>query len=303
MTTLSINSIALDIQGDGISAALREIFHQNQGPGFRIEQLAGNGQWAADNAKPQAVSCRIHPSSLPINLNLSFIPHPSSFCQRSQASGFRPLRGFTLFEVLLTLCLLAVIAAIIWPNLEKTFRNQRLRKAADQIQTQWCKARIKSMSTGCLLVFRYEIDGGKYRLDAVTLDGAYVAVDQTSSSPASTYNAETNSADSTSNSQNNQNNTAAAATSSALDKTLPEGITFVGSESVVDSRAAMTINNISSAEAGWSEPIFFYPDGTTSTARLILRNKEYRAIELFLRGFTGVVKISDVTTLDEAAVQ
>ena len=47
--------------------------------------------------------------------------------------------------------------------------------------------------------------------------------------------------------------------------------------------------------SGWSEPIFFYPDGTTSNAQLLLRNKEGRMIELFLHGLTGIVKVSDVT--------
>ena len=39
-------------------------------------------------------------------------------------------RGFTLIEVMLTLTILALIAAIAWPNLTEPFAALRLKKAA-----------------------------------------------------------------------------------------------------------------------------------------------------------------------------
>ena len=41
-----------------------------------------------------------------------------------------------------------------------------------------------------------------------------------------------------------------------------------------------------------SAPIFFYPDGTSSTARLFVKNQRERYVKLTLRGLTGVVYVS-----------
>jgi len=74
-------------------------------------------------------------------------------------------------------------------------------------------------------------------------------------------------------------------------------MTFVGGETTLDSRAAMISaesTTMLSAEAGWSQPILFYPDGTTSDARLTVANEQGRYIDVTLRGLTGVVKVSDV---------
>ena len=47
----------------------------------------------------------------------------------------------------------------------------------------------------------------------------------------------------------------------------------------------------------WSAPIYFYPDGTSSDARLQICNDRNGAIELMLRGMTGVVKVGDVVPI------
>jgi hypothetical protein len=102
-------------------------------------------------------------------------------------------------------------------------------------------------------------------------------------------------------------------------KKLPADVFFMGSQSVfaagqasdgnmpsaggVPANEAVLANGMMSAETGWSQPIFFYPDGTTSSVRLWLRNKDGRMIELYLRGLTGVVKVGNVTTTAQTAMQ
>ncbi len=206
--------------------------------------------------------------------------------------------GLTLFEVLLTLCLLVVIAAVVWPSLGKSFSIHRLRKAADQVHIGWCKARLKAMGSGCILVFRYEVGGNKYRLDAQAA-GAVSSQSDLMVSSAANYGPEANFAGNT----NPQNNAPLNGAASSPGITLPDGVFFLSSEILPDTRAMAAISNMSPPEAGWSEPIFFYPDGTTSTAQLLLRNKEDRLIELFLRGLTGVVTVGNVTTTQERGLQ
>jgi hypothetical protein len=202
-----------------------------------------------------------------------------------------------------------------WPQLEKTFSYQRLRKAADIVRTQWCKARVEAMKMGAIRMFRYEINGNKYRIDMLTSDPTAL-LNGTTVDTASNDSAQSMLANNTGSSQNNGNfngttgNLNAAPT--CLEQTLPKDVFFVSSQAGLDTLAATTTNstsaagdmpssdayvasNIASVGSGWSEPIFFYPDGTTSNAQLLLKNKEGRMIELFLRGLTGIVKVSNVT--------
>jgi len=190
-------------------------------------------------------------------------------------------RGFTLMEVMLTMCLLVVIAALAWPALDKPFANQRLRKAADKIRAEWYGARVEALNSGLTHIFRYTIDGDSYRIErqAAPETPSDVAYD-------TTYDATTG-------------QQSYAADLPATQGRLPEGVTFVVSETALDTRVA-TIESqsasVSSLEASWSDPILFYPDGTTSTARLVLRNQHSRCIELALRGLTGVVKVGELYT-------
>ena len=182
------------------------------------------------------------------------------------------------------LAVLAIIASLAWPTLNRAFETQRLRKAADLVRAAWGRARVKALSTGRIHIFQYTVDGDRYAIQQrstgeVTVDAA---VDDlpTGFADASYENP----------------------TPFGKERQLPEGVTFVGSETVSDTRAEMVAaeaNQFQSLEQGWSEPIFFYPDGTTSTARLVLKNQRDRTIELTLRGLTGVVTVGDVQAPEE----
>ncbi len=69
------------------------------------------------------------------------------------------------------------MGALVWPQLDKVFSNHRLRKAADIIRTQWCKARVEAMNSGCIRVFRYEIEGGNYRVEGLSAGSALLQND------------------------------------------------------------------------------------------------------------------------------
>jgi hypothetical protein len=79
---------------------------------------------------------------------------------------------------------------------------------------------------------------------------------------------------------------------------LPENVMFLGSETSVDMRAevlAMTSGELNGSAMSTPQ-LFFYPDGTTSTARLVLANKSGRMVTLAIRGLTGVIHVSDLHT-------
>ena len=50
---------------------------------------------------------------------------------------------------------------------------------------------------------------------------------------------------------------------------------------------------------GWSDPIYFYADGSTSDARLLLATDRNSAMRLLLRGITGSVTVDDVKAVTQ----
>ncbi len=206
---------------------------------------------------------------------------------RAKGSPERPQRAFTLIEVLLTLVIMAIIAALAWPILAEPIEAMRLTKSAEQIRVRWCQTRVKAMETGLIHVFRYTLDGNKYeikcRAQCETQFDPFTGVDMTDASFAEQPG------------------------SLSVDEQgeLPKGVTFVGGQTDVDSRAQLfelqsqEIDDYGTTlNATWSEPILFYPDGTASTARLMLKNKHGLYIELKMRGITGIVQIGETQTLD-----
>ena len=85
---------------------------------------------------------------------------------------------------------------------------------------------------------------------------------------------------------------------------LSEGVSLVWSE-VEDQRWLMmpeTQAALNQVDATWSAPIFFYPDGTTSTARLQLSNQYNDYLAVTLRGLTGTARTEEVAPGEEAGL-
>jgi Tfp pilus assembly protein FimT len=263
-----------------------------QDTGFRVQDSGFRILFRAGHFSAQCKTPRVSAQ------NSSLIPRPS----RS---------GFTIIEVLLTLCLLVIISSMAWPQLEKTFSGQRLRKAADIVRTQWTKARVDAMRAGNIRVFRYEIGGNRYRVDMLSTDPVSMLT-------GTTLDPDANDSAQSLNNPTFTNPTASRPTGGSLDATstvfkqvLPKDVIFVSSQTGQDPTTAAAggatpgadpssvdptvANNVPAVGTGWSEPIFFYPDGTTSDTRLFLQNKQGRTVELMLRGVTGIVKIGDIT--------
>lgn len=189
-------------------------------------------------------------------------------------------RAFTLLEVLLTMCLLVILASLAWTALDKPFAGVRLRKAADRIRAELVTARVEALESGDVYFFRCTVNEGGYRIDCYSAAMAQgnSALGDVLGNPA-------------------QDPGTAAAAIQTIEGSLPEDVTFVICETVADARSAMIASELEQsavAETGMSDPILFYPDGTASTARLVLKNEDNRSIELLLRGLTGVVNIGEV---------
>jgi Tfp pilus assembly protein FimT len=225
-----------------------------------------SGEWRVVSGEPEAGSGE---STLLTTHHSPLTTHHSPLATR---------RAVTLLEVLLVLTLLVTLASMAWPALKRPLSNQRLRKAADAVRIAWGRARVEAMSSGRTLVFRYEVEGDRYSIQSYA--GAESSPQDESSDGLEDVDQYGND----------------PAVLRGREPKLPEGITFVSSETDEDTRAeslALDEGPSAAGVAGWSGPILFYPDGTSSTARLILKSEYDRCVELSLRGLTGVVNVSD----------
>ncbi len=186
----------------------------------------------------------------------------------------------------MTAALLAVVAGLLVPFLGRSFASHRLRTAGEQVRSELGRARVAAMTAGRTMAFRFAIEGAQYSVapldtgeptEAAAFGGAYFA-----------------------------GTTGGETTWTAPRRgTLPEEVVFhvdpaaMATVVAYETVGASAPTGGAEAEFGWSLPILFHPDGTTSTAELHLRNDREQVVEIRLRGLTGVVTVSDVMAMEE----
>jgi len=193
--------------------------------------------------------------------------------------------------MILVLAVLVIVGTMALPALQGPMDDQRLRKAADLVRAQWAKARVAAMKTGRMQVFRYELDGEFYSIqswqgqtDAVEASSDPIT-DPLMDGAASQIDAR------------NANNPLGIA-----GVKLPPGIKFFSGEAAADSRSMEVTASATGSDSatGLCQPIIFYPDGSTTDARLVLTNDRF-CVELRLRGLTGLSRGSELLTTEELA--
>jgi prepilin-type N-terminal cleavage/methylation domain-containing protein len=187
-------------------------------------------------------------------------------------------RGLTLIELILVLALLVAISAISLPLMQNQFSWAALHGAGDLLRGAWAQARFAAMQSGQTQVFRFEPNGSRFQIVALN------ALDSPANNELEPEDPESRS-DSPEFVRLSQNR-------------LPEDITFFGGN--ISSSAQLMATLPGATEGVWSQPILFYPDGTTSDASLLLANEKQVAIRVTLRGLTGISQTIDVETDSEA---
>lgn len=210
--------------------------------------------------------------------------------------------AFTLIELLLVLAIVVAIMAVAMPAIHAPLENYRLRKAAELIQARWAKARNEAIRSGQTMVFRFQQNQNLFQIapwitDADLVESSLLAGDANLQSLAFAPAAGTGMAVG-----------GGTTITSALVKLeeLPENVIFVGFDSAATPRDVAVASQMqagSFSSDGWSAPILFYPDGTSSTVRLVLANSRGQFIMIKLRGLSGVGEISDLLTAEELALE
>jgi type II secretory pathway pseudopilin PulG len=190
-------------------------------------------------------------------------------------------------EVLLTLSILVILGSLTFPSLRKTFEVQKLLKAADQVRMEWTSARVRAMNSGQVIAFRFAPDAAEFTVVPwVDLEPPAAVTGMTVVSGGDLAQS--------------------ASTPTTTNGKLPDKIRFLaGGEMRQESARDLGFDAVTGALAGdgqnWSQPLFFYPDGRTSSGQVTLANELGRSVVIELRGLTGTAKIHPLGQVAAAA--
>lgn len=214
--------------------------------------------------------------------------------------------GFTLLEVLLTISLIVIIAAMIVPNFDKPLAAQQLRSAGEQVLVQWNQARVAAIATGRIHVFRYTPQQRKYKISPHSFDpeGGGDQTNPGGTSGSSGSGTAGGPAGTTNPGATSGSDSSTDTPPYSAEDSLPEGLSFLDpppADSDDSTDASLPVPDDTGGDSGMSSPpIFFFPDGTASNAKVGIKNELDKAITLSLRALTGVGTIGDVHKSEEA---
>lgn len=188
-----------------------------------------------------------------------------------------------MIELLLVLALLVILATTAYPAFVGPMENQKLRRSADRIRAAWGQAQVQAMKTGRMHMFRFQKNTNIFEIR-----------------PFENMDASVESSDT-----QNQFDMARPDAFVTAD-TIPDEMRFAQVTTVADIRSAFAQQQMQQSmtqtaedlNEAWSQPILFYPDGSTSNARLLIANDRYYVM-LQLRGLTGVAQVSDLLSPDQ----
>jgi prepilin-type N-terminal cleavage/methylation domain-containing protein len=183
--------------------------------------------------------------------------------------------GFTLLEMLLVLAVLTVALAILYPATERLYQTHRFTQALEQMRGKMAAARVRAIDDGVIYQFRYEPQGRRVLVIPY-------AEERTASS-------------------NDANAAASTATRESRWRffgELPRGMKFQAADISTERISRQQLDDFADpgqlANAAWSTPIFFFPDGSANDAAIRVTDSDGRSMLLSVRGLTGAASTSSI---------
>jgi len=214
-------------------------------------------------------------------------------------------QGFTLLEVMLVLAILVVIASLSVRFTAALLANYRIRQSSEDIRAEWTRLRIKAMEDGHIYCFRFSYGNDEYRVDRV-LDAHFTAKFSSPKDAVYSYSDDPLMDKTIDPDELTQDDYylpepdmeyGQTPVSLSIKSELQKNCFFADCYVKPDARGRYyegPDRYSFSSGTDWSKPILFYPDGTTSTATILIKNDQSRCIELHLRGLTGAVAVSSI---------
>lgn len=187
----------------------------------------------------------------------------------------------------MVLVLLVIAGSLVIPAITGAFDSVRLQRSADVVIARWSEARAQAIETGVPYQFLFTPETGNYRVER------WAQPTGSGSGPTAVATASTEPVP--------DNALKTLAEAGSIVAALPETVQFLsGQEAVEDAHLReRRVSALQTPGSTWSTPILFFPDGSSSTATVVLQNDARQFVRLTLRGLTGTARSSGVLIREE----
>lgn len=200
--------------------------------------------------------------------------------------------GVTLIELLVVLAILVVLAAMVSIPIANLMESQALTQGADILRARLAQTRVEAMRTGKIHLLEYAPETNQFGVavwEGEVLEGETMSPDGlVSGGPRKIY-------------LGGGSLDGGEPSFGAATEYLPDGVHFVGGQTMADERTLGTAEAAGGAsKASGAAPIYFYPDGTTSKSSIVLGNSQGSGLVVTMRGLTGFATVSEPQSLQGA---
>ncbi len=177
----------------------------------------------------------------------------------------RPVRrGYTLFELIVVVALIVVLASLAIPSIQSMYADSKLQAAVDQVSGKWAQMRTRAILEGRPYRFAVGANGSDFR---VAPDDAQYWGGGDPPAPSDPANAPL-----------------------VVQGSLPHGIQFTQSDTVSTNPYDALNPPPSSSSGAWTTVAVFLPDGTAQQdVEIVFRMTDCSPVSLRLRALTGGV--------------
>ena len=197
----------------------------------------------------------------------------------------------TLFELLLVLAIMVAVAGIAIPTFDSMIGSRRLGDSIEKLKNAIMAGRVTAMRTGQAQVMRMTLQGKDYSI------APWLGGNEAQDASAGATLMQSGQAMKTQ-AVAGGGSVSTLADTSGGGKQLSEGVVFTAVETLVDSRNALAIQQAGGTVpttggssqgdgSGLSSPLLLYPDGSCTTAQIILADGKGRRMAIQIRGVTG----------------
>lgn len=206
--------------------------------------------------------------------------------RNSRSYALRKSRdGFTLLELMLVLAILVILGSLAAPRFTDLFERQKLNGSATNLRLAFDEARLEAMRTGQSQVFSCVLGASDYTIKPLVLQS-----DMTNAGAGATIMSTAGTLVET-----QETGFVQAADTQELNESekLEENVTFLSCNVASDLRSysvAQEAQNSGTGEVNTqsvNSQVIFYPDGTTSTAEVQMKNSRGDVRAVRIRGLTG----------------
>lgn len=215
--------------------------------------------------------------------------------------------AFTLLELLLTLAVIVAIGAVTLPGLFDILAERQLVRGANGVRIAMVQARLEAMRTGRTQMMRFQTGGPQFKVEpyitaadvteAADMLGRGTAVATGGMAIAAMPTATADSPAATPEDRDPMD--------PRMDQEMLPGEAVFGVTQIMATARSATIQqqssmmNLGTMNSGgeWSEPVMFYPDGTTSNAVVSVTLPNLGQVLVKIRGLTGDSDVGEVVPL------